>query len=306
MSAIDVTGQGEELRGRVLILSAGVIWSLGSLFIRLIDQATVWQIVGWRGMFLAIFLLGYIAWKRRDNNSGLTGAFREAGITGIFGGLALSGAFISFVFAISFTSAAQALLMLAMAPFLAALLGRVILKENPRRATWVCMSIAAIGVLYMVRDGVMEGTYLGALFGFLSAVSFAIYTVILRWGRARDMTPSVCMGGIITAITGFTVLALNGDSFQIPARDIMLCAAMGFIHLGLGLIVFTMGSKYVPAAELPLLTLTEVVFGPIWVWIAVNEVPSDSTLIGGAVLLAALIGNALSGIRRKHPPMGVV
>jgi drug/metabolite transporter (DMT)-like permease len=293
----------EEMRGRMLVLLAGTFWSLGALFIRLTEEATTWHIVAYRGAFLVMFLFAYLAWKRRGD---VLGAFREAGFTGFFGGVFLSGGFICFVFAMMNTTAAQALLMLALAPFIAAVLGRIFLKEVPRRATWICMSIAAFGVLIMVRDGVAEGTFIGALFGLMAGVSFAVYTVILRAGRARDMTPAVCTAGVISSGAGFIALSVGGVSIALPLNDIIMTAGMGFIHLGMGLVIFTIGSRHVSAAELPLLCLTEVVFGPIWVWMAVGEVPALATLLGGAVVMLAVVTDALSGIRRKHPPVGVV
>ncbi|MBT4890177.1 MAG: DMT family transporter [Rhodospirillales bacterium] len=303
MSVITVDEHKAEMRGRMQVLLAGMLWSLGSLFIRLTEEATTWHIVGYRGYFLVLFLLGYIAWKRRGD---VVGAFRESGLLGFFAGLSVTGAFIGFVFSISHTTAAQALLMLSVAPFLAAILGLIILKEVPRRATWVCMTVAGAGVLIMVRNGVEDGSFIGALYGLMAAMCFAVYTIILRLGRTRDMMPAVCTAGFLSGSVGFIALYVTGIGFMLPLNDVVMCAGMGFIHLGMGLVIFTIGSKTVSAAELPLLCLTEVVFGPIWVWMAVGEMPPNDTLIGGGVVLLAVVGNALSGIRRKHPPIGIV
>lgn len=301
------------MRGRLQVMFAGFLFAFGSVFIRMIEEASSWHIVAWRGVFLAIFMFVYLIYKRRDSVRGsiqdsiqgsiqdsVLDIFREAGLHSLLAGLALSSAFIFFVFALTHTTAAQALLMLSLASFFAAILARIFIGEHPSRTTWVCMIIAVFGVMIMVQSGLQDGTMIGAFYGLMAALSYAIYSVTLRVGRAKDMTPSVCAAGVITAIVGFSILGFSGISILIPAYDLVLCSGMGFIHLGLGLLILLAGSKHVMAAEIPLLTLTEVVFGPLLVWLMVNEIPNDATLIGGAVLLVAVVGNGLGGRMKRQ------
>ncbi len=136
-----------------------------------------------------------------------------------------------------------------------------------------------------------------------AALGFAI---ALRRGKTRDMLPSVCLAVVFTALVAGVMFSAGAGGFAISARDLGLCAAMGAVQIGAGLTIYTAGSRQVPAAELALLSLSEVVLGPIWVWLGVGEIPSLTTVIGGAVMLGAVVGHAASGLRRWRPPIGAV
>ena len=146
---------------------------------------------------------------------------------------------------------------------------------------------------------------MGNLCGLGAALAFAAFAVTLRRGRAVDMTPAVCWAGIWGLLIGAFMIWFSGLSYSVTLNDLALCAVMGVVQVGLGLILFTAGSRYLPAAELTLLSLTEVVLGPIWVWLGVGEIPSLLTVIGGAVVLGAVAAQAIYSVRRR-PPIGVV
>ena len=146
------------------------------------------------------------------------------------------------------------------------------------------------------------GLVFGNLMAPMTAVGFAVFAVSLRDGRRVDMLPTVCVAGVIAAV----VSGVMAESYIYTARDFGLSAAMGVVQVVAGMILFTMGSRHVPAAELTLLSLTEVVLAPIWVWLAMGEAPSVPTLVGGAIVFAAITGRALSGMRRTPPPLGAV
>jgi drug/metabolite transporter (DMT)-like permease len=278
-----------------LVLLAGAMWSIAGLVVRLIEHAFEWQILFYRSIALVVTLVGYVALR---NGGSVLRAFRAAGLTAVMAGLILGTAFASWIFAMTHTSIANALFVLAASPFVAAALARVLLGERVRPVTLLCMGVSAAGIAVMVAEGVVGGTLAGNLFALVAAVGFGAFTVTLRAGRARDMTPAVCWAGIWGAALGAAMIALDGRGFSVSGQDLALCALLGVVQVGLGLILFTIGSRHVPAGELTLLSLTEVVLGPLWVWLGVGEVPGPYTFLGGIVVLAAVVGQALPRLGR--------
>jgi drug/metabolite transporter (DMT)-like permease len=258
------------VQGVILVLMAGVFWSSMGLGVRLIEQANVWQILFFRSIALATFLFCIIS--VRSN-------------------------------AIQTTTVANAMFLFASAPFLAAVFGWIILREDVRKATWFAMIFATIGIAVMVIDGIAAGQAAGNLSALLSALGFAIFTIALRWGKLEDMLPAVFMAGIFAIITAAVVCQFKGYGFSVPRNDILIAISLGVFQVGLGLTVFTIGSRVVPAAELALLSMTEVLLGPFWVWFFLGETASLNSLLGGGVLMLAIAGNALSGLRRKPVPV---
>jgi DME family drug/metabolite transporter len=143
----------------------------------------------------------------------------------------------------------------------------------------------------------------GSLAALGSAFGFAVFTVALRWGRTGEMLPSVFLSGLFAIVVTFGICQFSGLSVALRLNDGAISMGMGVFQVGAGLILYTLGSRSLPAAELALLSLAEVLLGPLWVWLFLGETASLNTLIGGAVLLAAIVGNAVSGKRRKPPPI---
>jgi len=287
-------------RGVFLVLLAGVCWSSMGIGIRYMEAANVWQILLFRSMALAPFLFLIITLKSRGKP---LDAIRKAGRAGVIGGLALVFAFTGGIYAIQETTVANAMFLFAAAPFFAALLARLLLGEKVRKGTWIAMFVALAGVTVMVGEGISLGHLNGNLSALVSALGFAVFTIALRWRKLDDMMPTVFLGGIFALVTAGTVCLAAGYSLDIPANDISISLALGVFQVGAGLVLYTFGSTAVPAVELALLSMTEVVLGPIWVWLAIGEAADFYTLLGGAVIMAAIIGNALSGIRRKPVPL---
>lgn len=287
-------------RGLMLVLSAGVCWSIIGIVLRLVESATAWQILFYRSLSLAIFLFLVIALRSRGQPLRV---FRQAGLSGVLGGLALVLAFGGSIVSILNTTVANAMFLFATAPFMAAILGLLILKESVRRATWIAMAAGSAGVAVMVSDGIAAGHLLGNAAALVSAVGFALFTIALRWGRNEDMLPAVCLGGIFATTVAAGACLATGQSLLVSGHDLGLAVVLGVFQVGFGLILYTWGSRAVPASELTLLSMTEVVLGPIWVWLFVGELAAPLTMIGGVMLMAAIAGNALSGLRRPPPPI---
>ena len=288
--------------GILLVLLAGVFWSSIGIVIRLMDGADAWQILFYRSLSLTIFLFAVLAIR----SGGWPGrVFREAGTTGVLGGIALVAAFAGSIMSILGTSVANAMFLFASAPFFAAVLGWALLGERVRRSTWIAIAVAAGGILLMVSEAISFGQFWGNAAAVMSALGFAFFTIALRRGHMTDMLPVVCYGGLFATVLAALVCLTTGDGLAVSGRDAALAAALGVFQLGTGLSIYTIGSRVVPAAELALLAMTEVVLGPFWVWLFLGETAGFYTLLGGAILLAAIAGNALSGLRRRPPPAGV-
>jgi len=291
-----------HLRGVGLVLLAGVFWSTAGIIVRLIESANEWQIVFYRSLALVLTLLVVLVVR---NGRTIFSVFRTAGVNAIVGGLCLGSGFACWIFALTHTTVANALFLLSASPFLTAILARIVIGERVARATWLAMTVALLGVAVMVGEGIIVGTLFGNVMGLTAALAFSGFTVALRRGKSVDMLPTVCLAGTFASIIAGTVILATGIGFVVSGYDLSLCATLGIGQIGCGLILFTIGSRYVPAAELALLSLTEVVLGPLWVWIGVGEVPSLWTFLGGVIVLAAVTGRALLEVRRR-PPIGLV
>lgn len=286
--------------GVILVLLAGVFWSTMGLGIRSIEAANVWQILFYRSCALSGFLFVLIC-IRSNYRPVIT--IRRSGVAGVIGGIGLVMAFAGGIYAIKNTTVANAMFLFASAPFFAAILGLLILRESVRKATWISIAVAFLGIALMVEQGVSTGRLHGNLAALLSALGFAVFTIALRWKKLDDMLPAVFLAGLFSILVSFVICSIQGYGLQASTRDILIALSMGIFQVGLGLAIYTIGSKVVPAAELALLSMTEVLLGPIWVWLFYGEIASYRTLIGGGILLIAIAGNALSGLRRKPVPV---
>lgn len=287
-------------QGVLFVFAAGVLWSTVGLGIRLIEDAVVWQILLYRSISLAVLL--YVVVRLRSGVSPFV-QIRRLGLPSVIAGLALVAAYSGAIYAIQVTSVANAMLLFATAPFIAAVLGWIVLKEPVRRATWGAILVAIAGIAIMVADKSGSVAFKGSVAALGSAFGFAVFTVALRWGKAGEMLPSVFLSGLFGIVITFIICQSLGLSVVLSARDGGIAMGMGVFQVGAGLILYTLGSKSLPAAELALLSLAEVLLGPVWVWLFLGETVTVNTLVGGAVLLAAIAGNAVSGKRRKPPPL---
>jgi DME family drug/metabolite transporter len=284
--------------GVFLVLLAGSIWSTVGLTIRLIHDAQVWQILLYRSVAMTPILLFFIIYRSKNP---FFKVLRKSGMPAAVGAIGLVIAFACGIFALQSTTVANALFLYATAPFFAAILGWILLREPVRKPTWVAIIFAGLGMVIMLWDGLAVGELSGNAAAVLSAIGFAIFTISLRWGKLEDMLPAVFLAGVFAFFTSLIMCKLFNLPIILSPWDTGVSMFMGVFQLGLGLSIYTFGSKVVPAAELALLSMTEVLLGPIWVWIFIGEVAGVWTFAGGTILMAAIAGNALSGIRRIPP-----
>lgn len=286
------------LHGVLLVGAAGLVWSLGGLFFRMVEEAGIWQVVAWRTGFLCVSMLIVVFWRYRGD---AFAAFTRMGRWGIVGALGIGAANTLFMFSLQHTYVANTLLMLSASPILSAIIAWFFLRERVRRATLVAMFAVAVGVAVMVSGGLGTDRWLGDVLALVTVTAFAFVVIAVRAGRNVDMMPCVALGGFIACCFSVFMVTMQGESLAVSTNDLFWCAMMGVVQITGGMVLFIIGSKKLPAAELALLSLTEVICGPIWVWLVIGELPVQATFWGGAIVLAAMVGNALSGMRRRHP-----
>ena len=288
----------DHLKGFFLVCFAGTLWSFGALIIRYMEEARnyQWQYLFYRGLTIAIVLLIYLMLK--EGKTFIT-SFRHSGASGLLGACGLVAAFIGFIWSITLTTVANSLFMLATTPFVAAFLGIVFLKEKVRQLTWAAMVIALAGVLTMVLEGLGEGNFFGNVIALISATGFAVFSVSLRWRKETPQFTTIALAGLICVVFTMLILFSQNSTVAMPLRNVYLSMLHGLI-VGIGLILFATGAKFLPAAELTLLSMVEVIGGVLWVYLpifGIHEVPSILTMIGGVIVLFAIILDG-AGTRR--------
>ena len=291
----------DHLKGFFLVCFAGTLWSFGALIVRYMVEARNyrWQYLFYRGLTIAVVLLIYLMVK--EGKTVIT-SFRNSGTSGLLGACGLVAAFIGFIWSITLTTVANCLFMLAAAPFVAAFLGIVFLNEKVRQLTWAAMVIASAGILTMVVEGLEKGNFLGNVIAFISATGFAVFSVSLRWRKETPQFTTIALGGIICVFCTILILFSQDSTVVMPLRNVYLSMLHGLI-VAIGLILFANGAKFLPAAELTLLSMVEVIGGVLWVYLPVfgiHEVPSMLTIIGGTIVLLALILESV-GTGRVRP-----
>ena len=282
----------------IIILIAGLFWSFGPLVVRYIDDAHLipWQYLFFRGSIIFLVLNIYLF---LSEGSKFLKNYSRVGFSGLIGGVSLGVANISFILSITTTTAAVTMMMLATQPFVAAILAYIFLKEKIQLTTLIAIIIAAAGIIFMSLESKGEGTLFGLLNGLLSSLGFAGFTVSLRWRKQTPKFTTVSIAGIFCAVVAVLVLLFYDSNIFISIKNSSLSALHGFL-VCTGLILYSSKSKYLPATDLTLLSLTEVLGGIFWVWLpifGINEVPTINTLIGGGIITAAIVFYGLNAKR---------
>jgi len=273
-----------------IVLFAGVLWSFGPYVVRQIDEAASvpWQYLFTRGTVIFLILNCYLFFTEGIQ---FYKNYLRIGLSGLLGGIGLGTAMITFIWSITNTSAAITLLCLAAMPFITALLGFLFLKEQISFGVWMSIVVASIGVAIMAFGSVSLGSFTGLLFGLASAVGFSIFSVTLRWKKNTPKFTTVAIAGLFCVVVSLFILNSNDLNIISTSKNESLFALHGTL-VCLGLILYSIGSKFIPAADLTLLSLTEVVGGIFWVWLpilGINEIPSANTIIGGFLILMAIL-----------------
>ena len=267
-------------RGQIYVALAAVAWSTAGVLQRQLDLDTATQVFG-RAVFAAAALLAYVAVIQRGR---VALAFRSVGLAGVAVALCVATASAGFIAALNHASVARVLFLLAASPVMAAVLARIVLGEPITRRTAWALALALGGITLML-GAPGEGSLEGDALALLAALAFAVMIVITRARHDVSMAPATCLSQVILVVA-FLPFAAPG---AISGEDVGWLAALGIGQIGLGFALLTVGARLIPAAQVGLITLLEVVLGPLWVWLALDERPSTLTLVGGAIVIAAIV-----------------
>mgnify|MGYP000135515746 FL=1 len=272
-----------------IVLFAGLLWSFGPYVVRHIDQPETvpWQYLFARGIVIFLLLNVYLY---LEEGISFYKNYLKIGVSGVIGGVGLGTAMITFIWSITNTTAAVTLLCLAAMPFITALLGFLFLKEKITITVWISILVAAFGIIVMALGNTEESSLAGLIFGLVSALGFSIFSVSLRWRKETPKFTTVAVAGLFCFLFSAIMLFTNDLNFLSSNKNEALFATHGTL-VCMGLILYSIGSKNIPAADLTLLSLTEVIGGIFWVWLpwlGINEIPSTNTIIGGFFIFLAI------------------
>ena len=278
-----------------VVLLAGLVWSFGPLVVRYMNDPNLvpWQYIYARGLTIFLILNLYLFFEEGPN---FYKNYLKIGMSGIIGGIGLGVAMITFMFSITNTSAAITLLCLAAMPFFTALLGFLFLKETISLNVWIAILMATIGIIIIALGNTEKTSFIGLIFGMVSSIGFSVFSVSLRWRKETPKFTTVSFAGFFCVIVASIFIISKELNFLSSSYN----GALFSLHCTLvciGLILYSIGSKVIPAAELTLLSLTEVIGGIFWVWVpilGINEIPSTNTIIGGFFLFVSIIYYSLT------------
>ena len=271
-----------KIPGYILLLFGGFCLSWGGFIIRSFEEATVWQILLLRSVFFMIALMIFLTATYKKNTIRI---IKNAGYPAVLGGLVMSLSFIAFVVSMSITTVANVVFIISTQTMFLAIFGYFYLKEKVSLISFFSILLAMGGITIMVGDSLTTGSFFGNLVALAIPVNFSILVMIIRKNKNLDMVPAIFYSGIFSIIYGLIL----SESFIFTSNDVLMGFFLGVPQLAFGFICITIGSRTTPSTTIGLLMLTETLFAPIWVWLFLNEIPPLSVLIGGCVIITAII-----------------
>ena len=288
---------GNYVRGLLMVAGSALCLSTSGVGLRIIESADGWQILFYRSLSM-VALLACVLVVRENRN--IFGRVKNLGFEDALLAIVLGTGFVAYVFALLNTTVANALFVFSAAPFFAATLGWVVLRERVPLRNWIAILVAMSGLGVMVGAGRMGGRAFGNLIALWLPVSYAISVVLVRRSKQPDMLLALLLAAIIATLITLVFI----DDFSISRRDLGASIYLGVFQVGVGFILLMLGARFVPAAQVGLLALIEPVLGPIWAWLTVTEIPSNATLLGGFIILTAVgIDAAIAAYRAKKPSL---
>ncbi|WP_440670076.1 DMT family transporter [Candidatus Pelagibacter sp. HIMB1483] len=272
----------KNIPGPFLVFLGAVSLSFGGLIVKSFEGSTLWQILFWRSVFfiLVISIFLFISYKKT-----VFSALYKSGLPGLVGGIILSVGFASYVFAMYETTVANANFIIQTQTLFLAIFGYFFLKETISKLTLFCIFLAISGILLMLGTSISPGQMTGNLVAFIMPISFAVLILIVRKFPEVDMIPLQLVAGIFAMIIGL----LLSPTIIVSSKDIFLGFLAGFFQVGFGFIFITIGARSTPAAFVGIIMLTEAVLGPFWAWMFANENPPLTVLIGGSIVITAVV-----------------
>ena len=274
-----------KIPGKFLIFLGALCLSFGGIIVKSFEGATEWQILFWRQFFFAITIVVYLLFAYKKN---FFNVFIKSGIPGFLAGFFLSLGFSAYVFAMYYTTVANTLFIITTETIFLAFFGYIFLKEKINLVTFISILLGMSGVLLIVGSSLSiqsSEQFLGNIVAFVMPISFAILVVIIRKYPNVDMVPSQFTAGIFAALIGY----FASTKLLISNHDLFLAFLAGVFQIGFGFILITVGSRTTPAAVVGILMLTEAVFGPLWAWLFISEIPPVSVILGGGIIIFAIL-----------------
>ena len=271
-----------KIPGYILLLFGGFCLSWGGFVIRSFEEASVWQILLLRSFFFMIALIIFLGITYKKNTIKI---LKDAGLPAVIGGLVMSLSFIAFVVAMTNTTVANVVFIISTQTMFLAIFGYFYLKEKVSLISFISILLAMSGITIMVGDSLFSGSFFGNLVALAIPINFSILVMIIRKNKNLDMVPAIFYSGIFSVIYGLIL----SESFVFTSHDVLMGFFLGVPQLAFGFICITIGSRSTPSATIGLLMLSETIFAPIWVLLFLNEIPPVSTLIGGFIIIIAII-----------------
>ena len=285
----------KKIPGSVLVLMGALCLSFGGIIVKSFEGANLWQILFWRQAFFSIIVALYLLIVFKKN---FFKSFHTSGLPGLIAGVFLGVGFSAYVFAMYYTTVANTLFIISTETIFLALFGYIFLKERIGLITLISIVLGMSGVLLIIGSSLSvqsSDQFFGNIVAFIMPISFAVLIVIVRKYPKVDMVPSQFIAGIFAALIGYLV----AGKLSISPHDLFLGFLAGTFQIGFGFIMITIGSRTTPAAVVGILMLTEAVFGPIWAWMFINEVPPISVIIGGCIIISAILFEFFFSQRKK-------
>jgi len=280
-----------RIPGPLLIFLGATCLSFGGLIVKSFEGANLWQILFWRQTFFAIIVAFYLLISYKKN---FFKSFYNSGIAGLIAGFVLSIGFSAYVFAMYNTTVANTNFIITTETIFLAVFGYFFLKEKINLITFISIILGMSGVLLIVGSSLSiqsSEQFIGNIVAFIMPISFAILVIIIRKYPNVDMVPAQFTAGIFAAIIGYFI----AGKLSISPHDLFLALMAGFFQIGFGFILITIGSQTTPSAVVGVLMLTEAVFGPLWAWLFINEIPPMSVLIGGGIIIFSILFQSFYG-----------
>jgi len=280
-----------RIPGPLLIFLGATCLSFGGLIIKSFEGANLWQILFWRQTFFAIIVAFYLLIRYKKN---FFKSFYNSGLAGLIAGFVLSIGFSAYVFAMYNTTVANTNFIITTETIFLAAFGYFFLKEKINLITFISIILGMSGVLLIVGSSLSVQSseqFIGNIVAFIMPISFAVLVVIIRKYPNVDMVPAQFTAGILAAIIGYFI----AGKLSISPHDLFLASLAGFFQIGFGFILITIGSQTTPSAVVGVLMLTEAVFGPLWAWLFINEIPPMSVLIGGGIIIFSILFQSFYG-----------
>lgn len=271
-----------KIPGYMLVFLGAVTLSFGGLIVKSFDGATLWQILFWRSVFFCLVIIIFLSFSYKSK---IFKAFLSSGIPGLIGGIILGCGFFSYVFAMYNTTVANANFIIQTQTLFLAVLGFLFLKETISKITLASIILAITGITLMLGDTLTSGQMLGNIIAFIMPISFAVLIIIVRKYPTVDMIPLQLIAGIVAMAIGYII----AGRVDISPNDIFLGFLAGFFQVGFGFIFITIGARTTPSAVVGIIMMSEAIFGPLWAWIFINEEPPLLVLIGGTIVLIAVL-----------------